>query len=381
MAILQVLTVLNVISGKYALLANWDAGWYASIVEHGYRSAIPPHPQDGTSNVAFFPGFPILAWIVSKTLGIKPLIATVVAAQLASIYFWTLFHRLLSHLKFRPSVIQLSALLLAVQPGAFYLVVGYSESLFLSALMGYVYYCTRGLANPRYFALAIVHGILMSATRYFGAVIAIYPLLVIGLNAGRPRVSLISTPGFRRSLLAAGLSLLGIVGFFLYCHLRFGAWSLYFQTVAIGWGGSVGLGPLFSARFWLTNLAIGGDFPTETGRILMMATVGVGIMLYRRYRKTKGADLTTLKSLALLSAGVLALTLAGTASAGWLGLVRYLLPAQVLMLPLLIRDIESRGGDLRSRPLLLLVISWVVVFSVSTQMAYVIRFAHGLNVA
>ena len=61
------LTLLKLDTGNWwpgqASLLYWDAGWYHSIVEHGYR-----FDAHAANNTAFFPLFPYL-W---KALGLSP---------------------------------------------------------------------------------------------------------------------------------------------------------------------------------------------------------------------------------------------------------------------------------------------------------------------
>ena len=71
-------------SSAYDRLYQWDSGWYASIMDQGYISSIPPTPQNASvSNVAFFPGYPGLSWLLGRVLGLPTRAALLVTAQLA----------------------------------------------------------------------------------------------------------------------------------------------------------------------------------------------------------------------------------------------------------------------------------------------------------
>ena len=63
--------------------------------------------------------------------------------------------------------------LIAVHPATFFLKGSYSESLFLTAMIGFVFWgeCRGGLA----WLLAGLHGIVMTATRVVGVCIAFFP--------------------------------------------------------------------------------------------------------------------------------------------------------------------------------------------------------------
>src|SRR6266478_1825937 len=60
-------------------------------------------------------------------------------------------------------------------PAAFFLVAGYSESLFLMALLGFIYWSAAEGSSAKFWAA--VHGIVMSATRIVGIVCAAFPLV------------------------------------------------------------------------------------------------------------------------------------------------------------------------------------------------------------
>ena len=63
---------------------------------------------------------------------------------------------------------------IVVHPGPFYLVVGYSESLFLLGLLGYFYWCEK--AGRWSWSLAARHGFGMTATRLVGLPAAVFPV-------------------------------------------------------------------------------------------------------------------------------------------------------------------------------------------------------------
>jgi hypothetical protein len=90
--------------------------------------------------VAFFPGYPLLARAVAAAAGLRIEYALPLTSQLACWGFWTYLLRILqgwrvpSRLAFGTVVIILS------HPAAFFLVVGYAESLFLMTLLGYLYW-------------------------------------------------------------------------------------------------------------------------------------------------------------------------------------------------------------------------------------------------
>jgi hypothetical protein len=69
---------------RYISLWTWDGGWYADILENGYRASDPLVTAGHSSNVAFFPAYPVAARGVMKVLGLSPGLSLLVTAQLAA---------------------------------------------------------------------------------------------------------------------------------------------------------------------------------------------------------------------------------------------------------------------------------------------------------
>src|SRR5262245_17610290 len=67
----------------YRALLQWDSRWYESIAD-GYHSVIPPVAErPERSNVAFFPGYPLLARALARAFGLESGVALLLAAQAA----------------------------------------------------------------------------------------------------------------------------------------------------------------------------------------------------------------------------------------------------------------------------------------------------------
>src|SRR4030095_1820550 len=121
-------------------------------------------------------------------------------------------------------------------PAAFFLIAAYSESLFLMALIGFIYWSTAEARYAKFWAAA--HGIVMSATRIVGIVCAAFPLVRSVFKTGwrgllGPRL------WFRKETPAIAMTLVasfGAIGFFAYSQLRWGHWDIYMLTQAAGWG-------------------------------------------------------------------------------------------------------------------------------------------------
>ncbi len=223
---------------RYSTLIQHDSYWFMNIVDHGYQTIVPPINQKmmEVSNVAFFPAYPAIAALLRRGLNIDTGNALLITAQLAAWGFWSYFFLLCRRWRISPLLQACGALLIVAHPAAFFLIAGYSESLFLMTLLGFIYWSSApGRAAKSFAAL---HGMVMSATRIVGIVCAAFPVVyavcVKGWQALRePRA------GFRQYGPAIGLmiaAMLGALGFFLYCQLRWGRWDIYMLTQAAGWG-------------------------------------------------------------------------------------------------------------------------------------------------
>src|SRR6266566_192267 len=225
-------------SYRYSTLNQHDSYWFMNIVDRGYQTIVPPIDQKmmEVSNVAFFPAYPAIAGLLRRSLNIDTGNALLIVAQLAAWGFWSYFFLLCRRWRISPVLQICGALLIVAHPAAFFLIAGYSESLFLMALLGFIYWSsTDGRAAKVWAAL---HGIVMSATRIVGIVCAAFPVVrsvfTKGWNGLRePRA------WFLKHASAIGLMLvatLGALSFFIYCQVRWGHWNVYMLTQAAGWG-------------------------------------------------------------------------------------------------------------------------------------------------
>src|SRR5438876_10880043 len=188
------------------------------------------------SNVAFFPAYPAIAALLRYGLHFDTANALLVTAQVAAWGFWSYFFLFCERWNLSPALQFLGALSIVAHPAAFFLIAGYSESLFLMALVGFIYWSSaEGRAAKVWAAL---HGIVMSATRIVGISCAAFPVVrSIARNGWRGLRQARSWP--RRYGAAIGLMALALFGaltFFIYCQLRWGNWDIYMLTQAGGWG-------------------------------------------------------------------------------------------------------------------------------------------------
>ena len=223
-------------TAAYKRFTRWDGQHYRNVVERGYYSTLPPSPEDdalrgrfytGRTNIAFFPGYPVAAMLTRAVTGVSSWVALVVTSLLGSIAFWAFFVAFLLRRGLRLRTTLLAALAVMAYPASFYLLMAYSESLFLAAMMGFMLWGERaGVASA---AGSAVSGMLMTATRMFGIMALPYPLVHAWFTAR-------SKAGIVRALCIGALGSLGTVGFFLYTKLWFGHWDVYQRSQQEGWG-------------------------------------------------------------------------------------------------------------------------------------------------
>lgn len=258
------------LSYRYETLVQHDSYWFGNIIERGYDSILPPITRKmmEVSNVAFFPAYPAIAGALHRWGGLDIYDALLVTAQFAAWGFWSYFFLFCDRWDVSPLLQIFGALAILAHPTAFFLVAAYSESLFLMALLGFIYWSTSNGSTAK--VLAALHGIIMSATRIVGIPCAMFPLVRAVFEGGWARLR--NVRGWLREYAGAailtGTAMLGAIGFFIYCLFRWGRWDLYMQTQAAGWA----IVPDYLAVFKLESyrwLIPPLDDPTQASQMTM----------------------------------------------------------------------------------------------------------------
>lgn len=265
------------LSYRYASLIQHDSFWFMNIVDRGYGTTVPPvdHKVMEVSNVAFFPAYPAIVALVRYAFRLDTENALLFTAQAATWGFWSYFFLFCERWNLSPALQFFGALSIVAHPAAFFLIAGYSESLFLMALVGFIYWgSTEGRSAK---VLAGLHGIVMSATRIVGVVCAAFPLVRSVFAAGWAGLRAPRT-WVRQHASSAGLMFVaasGAILFFAYCQLRWGNWNIYMLTQFAGWS----IDPDYLAVFkpssyaWLVPAL---NDPTEVSQM----SVTVGALLF-----------------------------------------------------------------------------------------------------
>ena len=254
-----VLATLNARGGswheRYLSLWTWDGGWYADIIEHGYRTVSPKNagPQ---YNVAFFPGYPVLAGLVGRLLHLSAGAALLVTAQLSTCAFWLGILLLLNRWKLPATVITAVIVLIFCQPGSYYFVVSYAEPLFFACFVFFILLGPDVNKSGLILMGACVAGYLMSATRILGAPLASLPVFWAYNDFAAVRRQLTLRPLvalFSKHSLLATFTAFGTLTFFIYCAVRFGHWDEYMRAGQAGWSGNHSD---YRAIFWVDFLRL-----------------------------------------------------------------------------------------------------------------------------
>jgi hypothetical protein len=315
------------LSDRYSALVQHDSYWFMNIIDRGYQTIVPPidHKVMEVSNVAFFPAYPAIAGLFRHGLDIDSSTALLIAAQLAAWGFWSYFFLFCKRWNVSPAVQICGALLIAAHPAAFFLVAAYSESLFLMALLGFIYWSTEAGSSAKFWAAA--HGFVMSATRIVGIVCAAFPVVRSVFETGwrglfEPR------EWVRKHSAAIGMTLVaacGAIAFFAYSQLRWGQWNIYMLTQAAGWG----IVPDYLAVFkpgsyrWLVPAV---NNPTEASQMSMtlgaLLLVGIALCeLLPAIRRRAGLPMRA--GIYFCAAGIYYLSVSGVACVDMESMLRY----------------------------------------------------------
>jgi hypothetical protein len=318
----------------YLALDQWDSEWYARLVEHGYPDTLPEVRAD-MARLGFFPGYPLFARLVAAVTGLPAPTALLVAAQAACCGFWVYVLLFLRRWQVPGPAATTGVLAVLVHPCAFFLVTGYSESLFLLAVLGFLYWSTA--RTPGAWLLAAAHGVVMSSTRIVGLPLAVCPLLLCVASLLR------GESGHRlRRLLSAGLlggvASLGGLLFFAFCRLRYGRWDAYMYCQHAGWG----ITPDYLAVFNPETYRVGWPGfinglvnPNDLSRVCVPGTVVLFLVLALiECRAARGDQPRSWRERAglYLAGGLLFyIALAGLSNSGLVSMIRYTLCTHVML--------------------------------------------------
>lgn len=314
-------------SCRYTTLVQHDGYWFANIIDRGYQTIVPPidHKVMEVSNVAFFPAYPALASLFRAIFRVDTEAALLIAAQLAAWGFWTYFFLFCERWKLSPTLRFFGALAIAAHPAAFFLIAGYSESLFLMALVGFIYWSSaEGRAAK---ILAVFHGMAMSATRIAGIPCAAFPLVrdIFRKGWGALRNPRGWFQNFGSAIVVMIAAIFGAVFFFIYCQWRWGRWDMYMLTQSAGWNIEPDYFAVFRPSNYRWQLPALSD-PTQMSQMAM--TVGalllIGIAIVEFLPATRRlTDWQTRIGIYFCAAVIYYISVSGVASLDMESMLRY----------------------------------------------------------
>ena len=302
-------------------LTSWDSQWYGSIVLYGYQNHDPPLPMEPKlCNVAFFPAFPMLGRLLHLTLQLPFDLCLAVIAMTAAVMFWTGLLLLLRKWQVGLKSQLITVMAVLAHPCAFFLVAGYTESLFLASLIFYLLFAEDCPLRYR----LIPTGCLMSATRIVGIPQVFYPIFIHLLSLRRFAEF---WHNYRIWLFSLGGALGGAL-FFVYCKVCFGRFGLYFEMQRIGWS----VVPDYLVPFHTKDFFYDQPYSHYTLIISVVALsltvsyeLGRAIILQHRPDPKRSA-------LWLSSAAQFYIALSGLKAIGFRSLIRYSLPYGILLI-------------------------------------------------
>lgn len=249
----------------------WDGNWYNSIVQHGYQ----PGVIATQANVAFFPLYPGIVWLVSHVMS-TPLAAFIISSSCFIAALFLLYNFVAE--RYSPRVACWAVLFTAFSPWSFYFGMMYTESLFL--LLGVsVFYL---LYKKQFWWAAVIAG-LATATRFPGIILAML-VIVSWIIANKSQLK--QWQFYLKTLLFGLVSVSGLLLFITFLARNNGD-PLAFIHVQQFWPGREGAG-LFREMIILLKHLTPGQLNLQyliTGMwyvATVAAIVGVIALLHRK---------------------------------------------------------------------------------------------------
>jgi hypothetical protein len=233
------------LAAKYDRLNEWDSDHYTRIIDQGYsmpegRAWIRDDIHSGAANVMFFPGYPLASRYFKEATGIPTRVSMLIVSQLACWIFWVYVLLILLNAGVSRRGLQVSLFLILIHPAAFYLVMGYTESTFLAALLGFIYWSDRlaEKSTGRGVIITAAQAFVMGITRIVSFAAAPYPMIA-AITHRHTDLKQILASKLRNYFIPIALGAFAILGtalYFNFLNRRFGDWTLYFKLEEIGWG-------------------------------------------------------------------------------------------------------------------------------------------------
>ena len=285
------------INGPMGQMLSWDASWYLGLAEHGYSAY-------GPTGTRFFPLLPLLVRGFAA-IGVPPDAGILLICWTAALFLGVLVYRLALDLTGDLVTASRAAWLSQLAPGAFALVMGYSEALAGLCAAAYMIAILRPVDGSRatrmWLALGFVAGLAGGLDRPVGLLLA----LPGGIELLRRRRAPIGQLAARFALAAAPV--LGACCYLAWCWHVYGKFMLPYSIQSTpGLHGGLATDPLQSIWHML-------NASTMTGlEMLTVILVVVALALLWVSARRLPISLTLWSALMVLS-GLTAVQLAGYA--------------------------------------------------------------------
>jgi hypothetical protein len=195
---------------------RWDAIWYGSIARDGYQY----FGEREASNVAFFPGFPLLNGAVSRAIDLPVEVSGPIVSTLLTLIAAWLLYRLTLRETNDDDTARRSIVYWLAFPAAYYLALGFSEALYTVATLA-----AFTLAREGKWGWSGLVAFIAGLTRLHGALL-IVPLAYEYLRQQRWQWRSVFKPQAVSTLGAP----LGVLAFFGYLGVQFGKPLAYFDV-------------------------------------------------------------------------------------------------------------------------------------------------------
>lgn len=363
---------------SYFRLNQWDSAHYEDISENGYHMpASAPVSMDvhrGAANVAYFPAYPLLVRFVQNTCGITTQLALLLVAHFFCWMAWTYFFLIMlefENVSLRKALF--AGFTVAVHPAAFFLVSGYSESLFIATMLGFIYWNERWKTKDGgslCWIFAAAHGVVMTGIRLFGLAVALYPIIYVIREIREIKKSSLS------AIALCVTSCAGCLLFFIWSQYKFHHWDLYFSMQQLGWGNHPDYFAILKPASYLPHFFF-EDTADSISRTSIPFTAWLLVLFGINYfGKKEGTLNKRYLSLGIVALLLFYLPLAGKARANMDSMIRYTFPAFLLLIIPLVSMLDfawnksqrnTTKGNMAKR--------WVTTRKIGLVLLYIIALA------
>ncbi|MGH9303241.1 MAG: mannosyltransferase family protein [Acidimicrobiales bacterium] len=261
---------LKALAASRAGLFSWDASWYLRIATSGYGHA-------GRAGLRFFPLLPALDKALSTIFGIGARTSMLLVTTFATLTALTLIHRLVVVETGDEALARRAVFLLALWPAAFVLVMGYAESVLITAAAA-----TFLLIRNRRFAWAIIPAFAAGLCRPDGLLLA----LPVAIEAIRWRPS--TAAGYLERLGAIAAAPAGAVAYLAWAASRASFFTPLSEQLSAHHRGTVA-DPLVTFAHDLAYAAHGHHLGTALHAPFAIILVILTVVAFRRWPASYGA--------------------------------------------------------------------------------------------